>query len=371
MRGTTSFTEISKLKHKVKVIQGSQGAGKTYSILQRWIILAMQSNAKELCTIISDTLPNLRTGAIKDFTDICNTLGVNYRQIKSPYEFHINGWKFEFFGVDKENKGLGGRRDRLFINEANRLEYKLCRQLIARTHKECIFDFNPAVEFWAHTEYVYTGSCDFLKLTYKQNECLPQSEIESIERHAPWGVSPDENYWRVYGLGELGFVEGMIFKGYKTYDTLPDAEYQTSIGVDFGWQDPLTAIRCFVDHKAKRIYWHELFYASQASYDDFMPSVKPFNDVLFCDHSPRDVLMLRGKGLKAMQANKKNGISADIRTIKQYELFVHSESKNLIYELDRYKYQVKNGQIIDYPETNQSDHAIDAARYATTGIIKR
>lgn len=370
MKLTTAFRKIAKMRHINKVIQGSQGASKTYSVLQRWILVASQSKIKQHCTIVTGTFDSLRSGAIKDFETICVNEDIPYYGTKNPTILHVNKWTFEFFSVDKENKGLGARRDRLFINEAIRIPWKIARQLIARTHVERIFDFNPSHSFWVHEQYVDTKDCDFLKLTYKDNEALPQSEIKSIERHAPWGIVPDPNYWRVYGKGEIGFIEGAILQ-YKTFDTLPTGvRLQHMIGVDFGWNDPLTGTMVHIDRKNKRLYWREMFYASKASHDDFArvikadPQYKGCN--LICDASaPREIMELRKRGLPALGSDKKGGLASDIRRLKQYELYIHKDSKNLIRESDNYKWQEKKGVFIEYPDQSCEEHAIDGARGAS------
>lgn len=334
--------------------------------------MAAKSNRTQLCSIVTDTFPNLRTGAIKDFAKICNNESIQVKTTKTPYTFIINGWTFEFFSVDKETKGLGGRRDRLFINEANRVNWKIARQLIARTHEECIFDFNPVARFWAHEQFVEVGDGDFIKLTYKDNECLPQAEVDSIEKYAPWGTLPDENYWRVYGLGEIGFVEGQIFKHYNSWTTLPESEYQTAVGMDFGWEDPCSMVQVWIDHKQKRLFWKELFYGSHTKYKDVIAEAKTngFNDneMVICDHEPRDIMTLRELGVNAIEAIK-GGLTSDIRLIKQYELFIHEYSVNLKREVDAYKYQEKKGVIIDYPDQSCEEHSIDSGRYASTWLM--
>ena len=377
MKTTTAFEKICRMKHKTKVVQGSQGAGKTFSILLRWILLAARSETKQFCSIVTATFPALESGAIKDFKTICDILGMPYRETKKPYIFRIGLWTFQFFSIDKESKGLGARRDRLYINEANRLPWKIAKQLISRTHVERIFDFNPVNTFWAHTEFVNVKDCAFVKLTYKDNECLPQSEIDDIEKSAPWGLRPDPNHWRVYGEGEIGMPEGIIFGNYKEYIELPEGEYQIAVGVDFGWEDPLAFVKTWLDHKNKRIYWKLLFYGSQAKYEDVIPEIKPeiVGETCYCDHEPRDIQSLRDFGLTARNANKKNGITADLRAIKQYEIFIHTDSTALKSEMAEYSYQTietANGtEIIPYPKPNQVDHAIDAAKYSVATIISR
>lgn len=374
---TTAFKKILKLKHKNKIIQGSQGSGKTFSILLIWILKALKSNNTQYCSIVTSTFPALRDGAIKDFQVICDSLGIQYDKTKTPYVFVIGKWHFNFFSVDKENKGLGARRDRLFINEANRLPWKIARQLISRTHVEVICDFNPVRYFWTHEQFVDIKDCDFIKLTYKDNEQLPQAEIDSIEKHAPWGAVPDANFWRVYGEGEIGFVEGQIFKNYQKYDILPEADYQTAIGLDFGQVDPTAAVKVWADHKKKHLYWKELFYASHIeSLDEIIDGIKDSgellkNDYVYADHELMEIKMLRRRGIKAINANKAGGIMARIRLIKNYTLFVHNDSKNLINELDNYHYQIdKNGHIIDYPDQKCEEHAIDGGGYASVGVMR-
>ena len=360
----------------VLVVQGSQGAGKTYSILQRWALLALVSKKQQLCSIVTDTLPALKKGAIKDFEDICSDNGIDYKGTKSPYVFIIEQWTFEFYSIDKESKARGGRRDRLFINEANRLTWKIAQQLISRTHREVIFDFNPVREFWAHTIFVDKKECAFVSLTYKDNEQLPKGEIAAIERHAPWGSSPDENYWRVFGEGKIGFVEGMIFKGYKTFDELPDnCDYQESMGVDWGQEDPMTAVKVWVDHNNMKIYWKEIFYASHAEIEELGNSIKDSedynDDIISCDHEPLSIRQLKRMEIAAIRAYKKAGIVADLRAIKQYKIFVHKDSENLLSEMDGYKYQTKNDKIVEYPDQTCDEHAIDAARYGTIETIRK
>lgn len=362
------------MTHKTKVVQGSQGAGKTGGILRIWVLKALRSDEAQFCSIVTDTFPNLESGAIKDFLQICEQEDIALYGTKKPAVYHINKWTFQFFSVDKVGKAIGARRDRLYINEGNRISWDIARQLINRSHVERIIDFNPTRKFWAHTQYVDVADCDFIKLTYKDNEKLPESEREDIERTAPWGKVPDANFWRVYGLGEIGFVEGTIFKNYKTFKELPPAKYKKMIGVDFGWEDPMVAMMVHVDERNKRIYWREIFYASHASYSDLVSAIKQDPQhrgcVVICDSSdPRAIMKLRKRGLKTMGADKRAGLSSDIRSLKQYELFIHEDSENAKAEANEYRWQKKNDAFIDYPDQKCDDHAMDAGRYPSTIMI--
>ena len=359
----------------ILVVQGSQGAGKTYSILMRWIFLAIRSDHHEHCTIVTSTMPALRTGAIKDFETICDENDIPRNGTKTPYVMRVGKWTFEFFSIDDELKARGGRRHRLFINEANRLPWKIARHMIARTHIEVIFDFNPHESFWAHEQYVNTEEGQFVKLTYKDNSELPASEVEAIERHAPWGSMPDENFWRVFGLGEIGMVEGMILDRYKKYKDLPaDCDYAESIGCDFGGRDAMTAVKVYVDYKHRRLFWNEIYYAPSTPDADLMAeailSSPLYNkDIVPSDHDLVCQRTLQKRGIKVLNAIK-GKLKEDLRLIKSWNLFIHEDSKNLIYEADNYKYKEVKGMLIDYPDQTCSEHAIDGGRYGTTFLIR-
>lgn len=375
MRLTSSFHKISALDHHVKVIQGSKGAGKTYAILMRWILMALTKGTTELCSIVSDTMPTLRRGAIEDFEKILFSNNIPFRRTKSPYVYKVGGWTFKFFSVDDEKKARGGRMDRLFVNEADRVPWSIARHLIDRTHIEVILDFNPVVEFWAHKQYVNVRDCDFLKLTYKSNEMLPQREVDAIERYAPWGLVPDENYWRVYGLGEIGFVEGMIFKNYQNFREYPDGDFIESLGVDFGDVDPMTCVHTRFYPETQSLYWREIFYASEAPIDELAKAIK--NDPIvggqelhvLCDHNPKLIRMLRGLDIMSMNANKRGGLISDIRSLKQYKIFTHEDSLNLNKEMDSYSYKKQRDHFTNYPDQSCDEHAIDAGRYGSIQLI--
>jgi len=369
MRLTKAFWKIAKLRHKNKAIQGSKGASKTYSILQRWLIMASKSKTNQLCSIVSDTLPNLKTGAIRDFEKICLAEGITPIGTKSPYVYRVNNWTFEFFSVDKENKGLGGRRERLFINESNRISWKIARQLIGRTHKECIFDYNPVESFWVHTQFVDVGDCEFIKLTYKDNQYLPDNEIEAIEKHAPWGSVPDDNFWRVYGLGEIGYTENMVFKDFKEFKELPEGiDYQETIGIDWGGTDPQSAAKVYCDHKNKKLYWIELFYVSNAMDEVMFEEIKnsPYynNDIVLCDHSPIQIRRAIDNDLEAYKARKPQLVTR-LSILKNYTIYIHEDSENFKREMRNYKYQERGGIITNYPDQRCDEHLIDAASYAS------
>lgn len=370
MKFTSAFVQIAKMRKRIKIIQGSQGASKTFSILQRWVLLSQKSKTHQLCTTVTNSMPLLRTGAIKDLETILHKDNIPYKRTKNPYHYQIGNWTFEFLSFDGDQKGLGGRRDRLFINEGNRMSWATVRPLIARTHKEVIIDFNPSFRFWAHKEYVDTGDGEFVKLTYKDNEYLPEAEREEIERYAPWGSSPDENYWRVYGLGEIGFAEGVILKNAKKYSKLPeDVSFQKMYGVDFGVTHPMTLVEVNYSSEHKLLYWRELFYSPEAELEEMVKVLASQDNYeagnpVICDNAgAREIMDLRKLGVSALACDKTSGLVSDYRRMLSHSLYIHENSKNLWREAESHRWQIdKHGEIIEYPK-DSDNHGIDAGRY--------
>lgn len=232
MQVTTTLRKIVGLvNHKVKVIQGGQGAGKTIAILMLFIDIALRrerqiQNAKTKglksltplrMAVVTDSYPNLEKGAIRDFKKIMQALNRwslgKWHDTKHRYTFP-NGTFIEFFSLDKDTSGLGARRDYLYVNEANRVDFKTYNFIAGRTHKAIYIDFNPLERFWVHTELVEREACDFTTVTYKDNEFLPQAEIDFIEEKFEW--AKDSEYWynwvQIFAYGKTGtIVEGTLY----------------------------------------------------------------------------------------------------------------------------------------------------------------
>src|ERR1035437_4390927 len=208
---TSATTKIANLTKKIRAVAGGTSASKTISILIYLIHQAQSDKIPTLTSVVSESIPHLKRGAMRDFKNILK--GHNYWKDKnwnatdSIYKFET-GSQIEFFSVDNPDKLRGGRRDRLFMNEANNVPLDAFDQLEVRTKEFVFLDWNPTREFWFYTEVLNKRfDVDFITLTYKDNEALSPEIISSIEARRA-----NKNWWRVYGLGLLGDVEGKIYK---------------------------------------------------------------------------------------------------------------------------------------------------------------
>ena len=242
---TKAYYKIKELQKRIRIIQGGTSAGKTIAILL--ILLEIATREKKLITVVAESYPHLSRGALRDFKSIIDedrgeTTFREYYSIDENKASHIftfaNGSIIEFIALN-EGTARGARRDILFINEANLINYETYQQLEVRTNEQVYLDFNPVNEFWAHTELVAKRDVDFIKLNYKDNNALSDNIVQSIESRKGDG---NNNWWRVYGLGEIGSLEGNVYSGWLSYDDLPHGTRLKCYGVDFGFANDETAI---------------------------------------------------------------------------------------------------------------------------------
>jgi phage terminase large subunit len=364
---TTAIDKIEALQKRIKIIQGGTSAGKTYSVLAVLITKAA-SYARTEISIVAESIPHLRRGALKDFLKIMkeNNRYFDERFNKSllRYEFS-NGSVMEFFSADDSSKLRGARRDILYINECNNISFESYNELAIRTKKEVFLDFNPANEFWVHTELKDEPDSEFIILTYKDNEALDKSIVEQIEKNRLKAETSSywANWWRVYGLGEIGMLEGVIFSNWKQIDQLPSNARLVGIGLDFGYtNDPTSAIEIY-NYNGTRIL-NELVYQTGMLNSDIAKRL-PKNVVVYADSSePKSIDEIRRYGITIKGVTKgKDSINYGIDVMQQQEYLVTSNSVNLIKELRAYCWDVdKAGTRLNKPiDTN--NHAIDALRY--------
>lgn len=329
-------------------------------------------------SVVAESIPHLRRGALKDFVKIMRWTGryIDDRFNKSllRYEFG-NGSVIEFFSADDASKLRGARRDILYINECNNVTFESYNELSIRTKKEIFLDFNPANEFWVHKELKDEPDSDFIILTYKDNEALDESIVSQIEKNREKAATSSywANWWRVYGLGEIGSLEGVIFDNWKTIDKIPVEAKLIGIGLDFGYtNDPTSAIEIY-NYNGQRII-NELVYRTGMVNSD-IANLLPNSVTIYADSSePKSIEEIRrfGKMIKGVTKGV-DSIRFGIDIMQRQEYLVTSDSQNLIKELRSYCWDVaKDGTRRNVP-IDHYNHAIDALRYhemETLGLKK-
>lgn len=369
---TTATKKISQLKNRIRAIQGGSSASKTISILIWLIALAQSDKEKTLTSVCSESIPHLKRGAIRDFKNIMQGHGYwndkLWNATDSIYTFET-GSQIEFFSTDNGDKLRGARRDRLFINEANNVTFEAFEQLEIRTKDFIFLDWNPSNEFWFYTDVVSArDDVDHIILTYKDNEALDKAIVDSLEQR-----KNRKGWWQVYGLGQLGEVEGKIYKNWQIIDDIPHEARLERYGLDFGYTNDPTSIVAIYYYNGGYIF-DELTYQKGLTNKNIADIIKDFERVVpvIADSAePKSIDEIRSYGITMLPAVKGQGsVTQGIQYIQQQQISITKRSVNLIKEYRNYLWKVdKDGKVLNIPEGGL-DHALDAVRYGMSSIRK-
>jgi len=368
---TLALNKLRQLNSRIRIIRGGSSAGKTIAILLILIDYAIRNKGQEI-SIVSETIPHLRRGALKDFLNILKSLNRyddrKYNKTTLKYEFS-NGSYIEFFSTDQPDRLRGARRTDLFINECNNISFESYQQLSVRTSNNIWLDYNPTNLFWVDKELIGQEDTDFLTLTYKDNNSLPETIIKEIEKAKIKAKTSTywANWWKVYGLGEIGSLEGACIPDWKPIDKIPEEARILCGGLDFGYSvDPSCLINLYKWNEA--YIFDEILYKKGMLNRDLSHFIKQnnINYNIYADSAePKSIAELRSYGHKVYPVTKgQNSVIYGINLINQNEIYITSRSKNLIRELQGYVWaKDPEGNNLQKP-TGLHPDCIDACRYA-------
>ena len=350
------------LKKRIRVVAGGTSASKTISILI-WLIDYAQSSKNELISVVSETLPHLKRGAIRDFVNILKEQGYfresAWNRTNFTYEFET-GTRIEFFSADQPDKVRGPRRDILFINEANNISYETYVQLEIRTKKVIWIDFNPVSEFWYYTELKQSDH-DFITLTYKDNEALDPAIVESIE-----SKKNNKNFWLVYGLGQLGEAEGRVYKDWQIISDIPHEARLERYGLDFGYSNDPTVIVAIYYYNGSYILDEKAYQKglSNKQIADILLNL-PQALVIADSAEPKSIDEIKSYGVNIIPTIKgRDSVTQGIQFVQDQRISITQRSTNGIKEYRNYLWETdKDGKIINIP-IGIFNHFLDATRYA-------
>ena len=353
--------------------KGGTRSGKTWATLQMLHLLCSNAEKPLIVSCVAATLPMVKRGMQRDFKQMLATEGVwdenAFNKSEGCYTYP-NGCMIEFFGVDNASKVHGPARDILFVNEAQGIPREIFRQLDIRTRKKVIIDFNPVRKFWGETEFVGDRYVT-IHSTYKDNPYLTKEQVGAIEKN-----KHDANWWRVYGEGETGGVEGNVYPSYEVIDELPETFTGRCIGLDFGFVNDPTAI-VDIRFEGWDLYIDLLCYETgllNSAIADYLTSQGLNRVITVCDSAEqKSIVELQQRRIKAIPCVKGRGsISAGIAQVSQFKLHVTKRSVKMLDELDNYKW-IKDESTDTY--TNEPidawNHSLDALRYGVDYLIRK
>ena len=386
---TTAVNKLLKLKARKKVIQGGTSAGKTYGIIPILIDFAAK-HPRSIITVVAESIPAVRNGAVRIFQDVMIDTGrwIEGHWIGNPMEYKFsNGAIMQFTSFDSVGKAkASGKRDVLFLNEANHINYNVADALMIRS-KQTWIDYNPDESFWAHTEVLTEPNSEFLLLKYTDNESIPPETLEDITNklnkayHNPFGDRKDpanikNAYWHnwclVYVDGEIGNLEGLIFPNINLVDAMPETDKQR-FGMDFGFtNDPSTLVDVRINNG--ELWIDELLYRTAMTNGDIIRHLKSLpigrKEIIADSSEPKSIKEIELAGFNIKLCVKgEDSIRRGIDLMLQYKINVTKSSLNLIKEFRNYKWKVdKAGKSLNEP-IDMYNHLIDATRYSVSNMV--
>lgn len=356
--------------------RGGTRSGKTYSTLQFiHVLIPKADKAGDITSVVSETMPHLKRGAIRDFERIIghplkNDSRWNASDLVYTYD---NGAKLEFFSADAPGKVMGPARKRLFVNEANHIPHETFRQLSVRTTGIIFIDYNPSETFWCIEKIEPRKNCILIITTYLDNLAfLTEQQIAEIEAN-----KDDANWWKVYGKGEIGSVEGLIYE-FTQVDKMPEGSEASSLvevyGLDFGFtNDPTALMRLLVDTRRKAVYIDQRLFRTgmknpmivDAMRADGIGSTVP----IYADCAePKSIAEIKDGGFNVIACDKDAPVKSDklkfqLLWMQGWHYYVTKASVDTIREYRNYMWaRDASGTWLNYP-VGGFDHALDAIRY--------
>jgi phage terminase large subunit len=380
MEVTPVFTRNRATDKKIVVNRGGTRSSKTYSIAQLcalWLITGEIGKGnyihKGVWSTVRKHQTTLEKTVVRDFEEILQNEDwyglVSHNKTKKTYSY--KGRLVEFFGADDQQKLRGAKRNILYCNEANELEYRQeFFQLLMRTTDKIFIDFNPDDEdIWINTELEQKrtndkGDVETIVSTYKDNTFLPESLVDEIE----YLQQTDPEFWKIYGLGEYGNITGLIYENVTFIPAIPENAKFVCYGLDFGFTNDPTAVIEIWKHD-KDIYLNEMIYENGLTNEDIANRLKELGvtrqQEVICDSAePKSIEELYRQGINSKPAKKgPDSIKNGIDILKRYNINVTNNSTNLRKEFRSYKWAVdRTGNSTGKP-IDKFNHAMDAVRY--------
>lgn len=373
---------IAAWKRHLRYISSCGGtrSGKTYSILQTFILALIEEvnlqKPASVNSVVSESMPHLQRGAIRDFKAIMEKEGLweeaRWNETQHTYTWG-NGSVLEFFSVDNAGKVHGSARDRLFINEAQNIPYEIARQLFVRTRGQIVCDYNPTHSFWLNEVVEARPNCITIRSTYRDNEFLTQEQVAEIESNRN-----DRNWWKVYGEGQIGTLDGLIYE-FELCDSLPQVTEMDHLveiqGMDFGFtNDPTARVQVVADPR-KKIAWirqrcYRTHMLNKHIIEDLQADGVGKRTEIYADCAePKSIAEIREAGYDVIPCDKDAPVKSDklkyqLLWMQGWKLYVTKDSIDLINELRNYTWEKdRDGNPLNQP-IDKFNHLLDAMRYA-------
>ena len=362
--------------HAILINRGGARSTKSYSITQ--LISERFGNCtNRKILILRKTLPSLKLSTYKVFMDMWKEWGLfpgRIQEKKMSLDYYLGSNWIHFGSLDDPEKIKSTDWNDIMMEEANEFTYDDFSQLRLRMStdphpgdpiNQMFMLLNPVDEnHWIKTKVVdvepeardiHSSFLDnpFLSPAYKKL-------LRGLEK-------TDPNKWKIYGLGEWGSLENVIYPNWTSVDRMPNPELvdETFYGLDFGFNAPSALVKIQLVDMVP--YEEQILYQSGLTNTDLIDEIKKLkiseNDPIYCDNAEPDrIEEIRRAGFNAMPADKARAPGIDF--CQSLNPNILKSSTELVKEIRGYSWkQDKNMVVLDEP-VKFNDHLMDARRYA-------
>ncbi len=374
---TSVFVRLYNSNKPVIVLRGGARSSKTYSMAQ-FCVSKVTTEYNKKFLVCRKTMPSLKMTAMLDVISLFKEYGFyeqhcEHNRTDNILVFKPTNSMIWFSSVDDKDKFKSTGWNYVWMEEATDFtydDYMILKIRLSEPNEkinQLFLSFNPVSAFhWIKTKVVDNNDnneVDEIVSTYKDNPYLSADYIKIIE-----GSRSDEAYWRVYGLGEWGSVERIVYKDWELIDEFPDTVQNTIWGLDFGWNAPSALVE--VGLEEGRLYLKERLYQEKLTNADLIGKLKiilPSCEAkLYADSGePNRIREIKTAGISCRPAVKgPNSIKDGIDFVKRHRLYITKDSVNLLKEVQGYQYKkTKDNTVLDEP-SDTPNHLLDALRYA-------
>lgn len=375
VKGTPVFEKTLDAKAKTIVNVGGAGSSKSYSIAQLFITKLVNENNKKL-GICRKTFPALRMTAMALTIELLKEYGIyeleRHNKTANIYEHGTN--TIQFFSLDEPEKIKSADFNYIWMEEANEFTYedyiilklRLRHPTPENEPNQIFLSLNPIdANNWIAQKLVKEENVEVIHSTYEDNPFVDQEYIRILKQL----INEDENYYRVYVLGEWGTLENLIYRNYKIVERMPNEWQAMAYGLDFGYVNPSVLVKvCLCE---REIYLEERLYKTHLTNQNIIEFLghEEKGDIYADPGQLQMIEEIHQAGKNIYPANKDVKLGIDL--CKRQTLNIVKNSVNLIKEIQGYQYKVdKDGRVFEDP-VKYNDHAMDAMRYAVYGMVDR
>jgi len=376
---TTLFTRTADCTSRIVVNVGGAGSSKSYSIAQLLVHKFITEDHKTI-GIGRTTMPSLRMTAYKLIVDVLKLYGL-YARVKENKTSHTIEYKsniIQFFSTGGREANIERLKSTNFhyiwLEEANEFTWDdfltidlRLRAPTVREYNQIYLSLNPTnATGWIPTRLMLRKDVTVIHSTYKDNPFCSADYIETLLNL----MEQDENYYRIYALGEWGVLENLVFKRLDLNCLVPKEWDMMAYGLDFGFSPGWTAlVKVMISNN--QTYYQEKLYEQKLTNSDLIERLSHLErgDIYADNQEPARIEEIRRAGYNIFPAKKDVKLGLDI--MRREPLHITEDSVNLAKEAQNYQHKKDKNGIVLEEVVKYFDHAIDAARYGKMGLVTR